>query len=121
MKMQTGVDGFRSDIDKGPKNKIECLAGDVDEFCKTFVIHGEDHTMGNALKHALCQYPEVQFCGYTIPHPTENKIHLRIQSCNVPAMPLLRRALKQLIDRNSEILKAVQTEIKRAEEEDIVE
>ncbi len=24
--------------------------------------------------------PEVQFCGYSIPHPTENKVNLRIQT-----------------------------------------
>lgn len=24
--------------------------------------------------------PDVEFCGYTIPHPSKNEIHLRIQT-----------------------------------------
>lgn len=30
------------------------------------------------VKLTLCS-PEVEFCGYTAPHPSEPKIHLRIQ------------------------------------------
>lgn len=41
---------------------------------------------------------DVSFCGYTIPHPQENKMHFRIQTINsdVRAIDVLRRGLKDL-------------------------
>ncbi|VEN61534.1 unnamed protein product [Callosobruchus maculatus] len=46
---------------------------------KTFVFNDEGHTLGNALRCIISSYPDVEFCGYTIPHPAENKMHFRIQ------------------------------------------
>ncbi|KAI5476738.1 DNA-directed RNA polymerases I and III subunit RPAC2 [Pseudohyphozyma bogoriensis] len=53
-------------------DKISVLpGGKVD--ASTYCILEEDHTLGNVLS------PEVEFCGYSAPHPSEAKIHLRIQ------------------------------------------
>ena len=40
----------------------------------------EDHTLGNALRHVLMQNDEVDFCGYSVPHPSEPKMNLRLQT-----------------------------------------
>ena len=85
----------------GKKNKIEvlpCATSLPSEFSGTFCIWEEDHTLGNVLRHyimkkyrrtlyVLYKNPflifvseNVEFCGYTIPHPSEFKIHLRIQT-----------------------------------------
>lgn len=41
--------------------------------------------------------PDVNFCGYTVPHPADTKMHLRIQtSKNVRAVDVLRRGLNDL-------------------------
>lgn len=41
--------------------------------------------------------PDVHFCGYTVPHPADTKMHLRIQaSKNVRAVDILRRGLEDL-------------------------
>uniref|UniRef100_F1L850 DNA-directed RNA polymerases I and III subunit RPAC2 n=1 Tax=Ascaris suum TaxID=6253 RepID=F1L850_ASCSU len=40
----------------------------------TVILHEEDHTIGNSLKHILCKMAEVEFCGYNVPHPLEDKI-----------------------------------------------
>lgn len=41
--------------------------------------------------------PDVNFCGYTVPHPADTKMHLRIQtSKNVRAVDALRRGLVDL-------------------------
>lgn len=41
--------------------------------------------------------PDVSFCGYTVPHPADTKMHLRIQaSKNVRAVDVLRRGLNDL-------------------------
>lgn len=40
--------------------------------------------------------PDVEFCGYTVPHPAETKMHFRIQTKNGPAADVLRRGLEDL-------------------------
>lgn len=41
--------------------------------------------------------PDVNFCGYTVPHPADSKMHLRIQAAkNVRAVDVLRRGLVDL-------------------------
>ena len=46
----------------------------------TFVLHGEDDTLGNSLRYVISTYKDVEACHYTRPHPTEDKIHFRIQT-----------------------------------------
>lgn len=49
--------------------------------------------------------PEVTFCGYTVPHPMEQKIHFRIQcTAGKPAAEILRKGLKDLKKLNEDIL-----------------
>lgn len=41
--------------------------------------------------------PDVTFCGYTVPHPSESTMHFRIQSAkDVRAIDILRRGLEDL-------------------------
>lgn len=101
--MSVGADGFRlPNVNGGDsKHKLEVLGGPgQDEFCRTFVINDEDHTLGNALKHVMSQNPNVTFSGYTVPHPMERKIHVRIQTSKVPAVEILRQALNDLKEQN---------------------
>lgn len=77
------------------------------QYASTFVIENEGHTLGNALKSIIVNYPDVEFCGYNVPHPQENKIHLRIQSYGkVKAIDILRRGLQDLEFVFDEILAA---------------
>lgn len=46
----------------------------------SFVIEQEDHTLGNSLRYFINKNPDVEFCGYTIPHPSETKMNIRIQT-----------------------------------------
>ena len=50
-----------------------------DDRNATFVFGNEDHTLGNSLRHVLMQREEVEFCGYSVPHPYEPKMNLRLQ------------------------------------------
>jgi len=54
--------------------------GESSEYCRTFIFKGESHTLGNALKNVILQNPSVTFCGYSIPHPAEDQMFLRIQT-----------------------------------------
>ncbi|XP_035910800.1 probable DNA-directed RNA polymerases I and III subunit RPAC2 [Anopheles maculipalpis] len=79
--------------------KLAELSGDENsgESSRTFVFEDEGHTLGNVLKSIICKYPDVNFCGYTVPHPAENKMHFRIQAAkSVRAIDILRRGLEDL-------------------------
>jgi len=84
--------------EKAVKRRLEVIAtGDPDdETCATFVLHEEDHTLGNSLRYIIMKNPDVEFCGYSVPHPSENKINLRIQTNGAPAVDVLRRGLSEL-------------------------
>lgn len=51
-----------------------------DENSSTFIFGNEDHTFGNPLRHILMQNPDTDFCGYSVPHPYEPRLNLRLQT-----------------------------------------
>mmetsp|Transcript_7280 Transcript_7280/g.14929 ORF Transcript_7280/g.14929 Transcript_7280/m.14929 type:complete len:140 (-) Transcript_7280:4569-4988(-) len=52
---------------------------DDDESHATYVFQKESHTLGNAIRYVLSRTRGVGFVGYSIPHPNEDKMHLRLQ------------------------------------------
>ena len=83
------------------KTKIKLLpqATSEDGTCASFQIAQEDHTLGNALRYIIMKNPEVEFCGYSIPHPSEELLNLRIQTYgNITAVDALQKGLDDLID-----------------------
>jgi len=76
------------------ESKVEIVG--TDETCLTFVLRDEDHTLGNALRYVLMKNPEVQFCGYSIPHPSENIMNIRLETAGKPAVELFRQAILDL-------------------------
>jgi DNA-directed RNA polymerases I and III subunit RPAC2 len=47
---------------------------------RTFCIGDEDHTLGNALRHVLISNVSVGFAGYSVPHPAEPVVQIRVQT-----------------------------------------
>ncbi|KAG8933871.1 RNA polymerase subunit AC19 [Tulasnella sp. 418] len=80
--------------------KISILRGaSPDLSAATFCIQEESHTIGNALRWMLMKNPSVEFCGYSVPHPSEPKIHVRIQMYDgKSALEALIEALQNLDD-----------------------
>ncbi len=77
----------------------------IDEFSRTFTINAEDHTLANSLRYLLMKNPNVVFCGYTIPHPSEFKVNLRIQTNrHVTALDVLETGLNQLNQQCDHVL-----------------
>ncbi|KAJ5715121.1 uncharacterized protein N7483_012302 [Penicillium malachiteum] len=69
------------------------------ETAASFQFEGEGHTMGNALRYAIMKNPAVEFCGYTIPHPSDAKMHLRIQTTDsTTALEALNKGFADLMD-----------------------
>ncbi|GMT19484.1 hypothetical protein PFISCL1PPCAC_10781, partial [Pristionchus fissidentatus] len=82
------------------KPRVEILDPEglkTDPSLLTVVLHEEDHTIGNSLKHILCMMDDVEFAGYNVPHPLEDKILLRLQTKQgVAAAPILLKAFDHL-------------------------
>ena len=65
----------------------------------TFVFGNEDHTLGNSLRYILTQHPETEFCGYSVPHPYDPKMNVRLQTAEgseLTSLKLLQVGLKDL-------------------------
>ncbi|WLF76504.1 RNA polymerase subunit AC19 [Lodderomyces elongisporus] len=79
-------------------DKIRILPGSSEDGTSaSFQILDEDHTLGNALRYMIMKNPEVEFCGYSIPHPSENKLNVRIQTYgNISAVEALHQGLDNL-------------------------
>ncbi|KAH9859939.1 RNA polymerase subunit AC19 [Plenodomus lingam] len=79
------------------RDRIRVLSG-ATESAASFQFDGEDHTLGNALRYIIMKNPDVEFCGYSIPHPSEAKMNLRIQTYdNVSVYAVLEKGLDDLM------------------------
>ncbi|XP_044735970.1 probable DNA-directed RNA polymerases I and III subunit RPAC2 [Chrysoperla carnea] len=89
------------------------LAGDEQsgDKSRTFIFENEGHTFGNILRYIICSYPEVQFCGYTVPHPAESKMHFRIQTYNSRAIDILKRGLEDVQKLCDHTMETIQHEV----------
>ncbi|KAK9123793.1 hypothetical protein Sjap_013395 [Stephania japonica] len=68
-----------------------------DPSSSTFSFAGEDHTLANSVRFALNQDPRVSFCGYSIPHPADARVNIRVQTTGAPASEVLKDALQDLM------------------------
>ncbi|CAK8684582.1 DNA-directed RNA polymerases I and III subunit RPAC2-like [Clavelina lepadiformis] len=91
------------------KLEVEQVKDDHTDRCCTFIMHDEDHTLGNALRYVIGKNPDVEFCGYSIPHPAEKKINLRIQTRGPSASEVLRKGLKDLDEICQHVLETLET------------
>ncbi|CAP86508.1 hypothetical protein N7519_008478 [Penicillium mononematosum] len=80
------------------ERQIVVLPG-ATETAASFQFEGEGHTMGNALRYAIMKNPAVEFCGYTIPHPSDPKMNVRIQTNDTTtALEALEKGFDDLMD-----------------------
>ncbi|KAJ5778961.1 hypothetical protein N7457_006681 [Penicillium paradoxum] len=80
------------------ERQIVVLPGATDTAA-SFQFEGEGHTMGNALRYAIMKNPAVEFCGYTIPHPSDPKMNVRIQTNDTTtALEALEKGFNDLMD-----------------------
>ncbi len=78
-------------MSSGPVGAAPVSAADTE--C-TFALAGEDHTLGNALRYALNKHPDVVFAGYSVPHPSDDVVNVRVQtSGRISATQALRDAV----------------------------
>ncbi|GLC37687.1 hypothetical protein PLESTB_000802100 [Pleodorina starrii] len=69
----------------------------TDFFAATFSIEEEDHTLANSLRFFLNKNPHVAFCGYSMPHPSEELVNLRVQTTGqITAMQAVKAACEDV-------------------------
>ena len=44
----------------------------------TYSFTGEDHTLGNIVRNQIVKNKHVEFCAYSVPHPSEQICNIRI-------------------------------------------
>lgn len=84
-----------NDMRVPPASEIMEVLGN-DELSKTFIFGNEDHTLGNTLRHVLMHSPKVDFCGYSVPHPYEPKMNMRLQTRQESAVTVMVEGLNEL-------------------------
>lgn len=83
------------------REKVKLLPQSISEdgTCASFQICDEDHTLGNSLRYIIMKNPNVEFCGYSIPHPSENLLNIRIQTYGeITAVEAFHKGLQDLMD-----------------------
>ncbi|KAL7600876.1 uncharacterized protein LOC111907239 [Lactuca sativa] len=68
-----------------------------DLSASTHTLNDEDHTLANSLRFTLNQDPRVALCGYSIPHPSEAKVNIRVQTTGDPAKEVLKDSCQDLM------------------------
>ncbi|GMM48526.1 DNA-directed RNA polymerase core subunit [Pichia kluyveri] len=94
-------------------SKIQLLPGATsDGFAASFQIIDEDHTLGNALRYMIMKNEDVEFCGYSIPHPSENKLNIRIQTYGkMTAVEAFHKGLEDLSNLCSHVEEVFSTKV----------
>ncbi|XP_063553297.1 DNA-directed RNA polymerases I and III subunit RPAC2 isoform X1 [Gorilla gorilla gorilla] len=113
--LERKISGLKTSMAEGErKTALEMVqAAGTDRHCVTFVLHEEDHTLGNSLRYMIMKNPEVEFCGYTTTHPSESKINLRIQTRGtLPAVEPFQRGLNELMNVCQHVLDKFEASIK---------
>ncbi|KAK1442544.1 hypothetical protein BgAZ_300620 [Babesia gibsoni] len=64
----------------------------------TFSIENEDHTIGNTMRTLLVERKDVVFAGYSVPHPMQPEVSIRIQTTGVPAVKVFFESLDTLAE-----------------------
>ncbi|KAI9687981.1 MAG: RNA polymerase subunit AC19 [Bogoriella megaspora] len=86
------------------EQRLRLLSGSLEDAA-SFEFMEEGHTFGNALRHVIMKNPKVELCGYTIPHPSESKMHVRIQTYDgASAHDVLEKGIDDLDDMCEVIL-----------------
>ena len=72
-----------------------------DQRHATYSFYDEDHTLGNLLRNQVVKNKSVEFCAYSVPHPSEPICNIRIQVAEsaseaVDANQALRHGLKRV-------------------------
>eukprot|EP01024_Parvocaulis_polyphysoides_P000541 TRINITY_DN101343_c0_g1_i1.p2 TRINITY_DN101343_c0_g1~~TRINITY_DN101343_c0_g1_i1.p2 ORF type:complete len:111 (+),score=4.45 TRINITY_DN101343_c0_g1_i1:42-335(+) len=88
----------------------------------TFDLVNEDHTLANSLRYMLNKNSQVTFCGYSQPHPSENSVHVRVQTTDsTDPTQALRDACGNLKDLCEHVQEIFKQEVEKFKQENMTE
>ena len=64
----------------------------------TYSFQNEDHTLGNILRYMLMKDKNTTFCGYSIPHPSEDVMNIRLQTREENTNQIMGKAMDRVIE-----------------------
>lgn len=89
---------------KGDRKIVEIISSTMPNS-SLFKLEKEDHTLANLLRMKLHESPFVQIAGYRVPHPTQHRVELRVQTASDGSgnksqqrIPTPKEALQEAID-----------------------
>eukprot|EP00179_Madagascaria_erythrocladioides_P026961 CAMPEP_0198330966 /NCGR_PEP_ID=MMETSP1450-20131203/17265_1 /TAXON_ID=753684 ORGANISM="Madagascaria erythrocladiodes, Strain CCMP3234" /NCGR_SAMPLE_ID=MMETSP1450 /ASSEMBLY_ACC=CAM_ASM_001115 /LENGTH=101 /DNA_ID=CAMNT_0044035303 /DNA_START=12 /DNA_END=317 /DNA_ORIENTATION=+ len=94
--------------------QVRIISGqqNTDAHNVTLEVLDQDHTLGNAVRYVLAKDADTDFVGYSIPHPSENKLHLRVQTRpggpGTEALTVTKRASDTLVGMCDHMLKKLE-------------
>jgi DNA-directed RNA polymerase I and III subunit RPAC2 len=85
--------------------ELEVQRQDADNTSATYSFLNEDHTLGNLLRNVIIKNNNVEFCAYSVPHPSEPVMNVRLQVSKQAGdtKKVLRHGLKR-ISKMSDVL-----------------
>mmetsp|Transcript_3292 Transcript_3292/g.7237 ORF Transcript_3292/g.7237 Transcript_3292/m.7237 type:complete len:145 (+) Transcript_3292:136-570(+) len=93
-------------------SKLFAVKGTGPPSNRTFAIGNEDHTLGNSLRHILVQNSKVEFAGYSVPHPSEPIVHIRVQTNEpITAIEALRESCETLHEQCDYVLQQLEAKL----------
>ena len=102
---------------KGIENTDNGFSIDIkqntDKRSATYVFNKEGHTLGNALRYIVMNDPQTEFCGYSIVHPSETFMNLRIQTRKENSNETLMRGFDNL----GGMMKIIKNKLRQTAEE----
>ena len=67
-------------------------------FNCTYTFQNEDHTLGNILRYMLMKDKNTNFCGYSIPHPSEDVMNIRLQTKEENTNQIMGKAMDRVVE-----------------------
>jgi DNA-directed RNA polymerase I and III subunit RPAC2 len=92
-------------FDYTQRPELEIQRQDADNTSATYSFLNEDHTLGNLLRNVIIKNSHVEFCAYSVPHPSEPVMNVRLQVDKAAGdtKKVLRHGLKR-ISKMSDVL-----------------
>jgi len=100
------------------EDKLFVVKGTGPASNRTFAIGNEDHTLGNALRHIMIQNSKVEFVGYSVPHPSEPIVQIRVQTKEpTTAIQALQESCETLYDQCEYVLSKLEAKLPEVAED----
>ena len=82
---------------------MQVRRAESDRYNATYSFLNEDHTLGNLLRNQIIKSNHVEFAAYSVPHPSEAIMNVRIQCHNDGSGNDTKKVLNHGLKRISKI------------------